>query len=171
MLRQHNPPQTFPCCGREEKEISMHQSVSLARYVKKRNGVALGKSGSMRNMLARSLGAGTFPVFWHHWNPIWGYYLSRKVMRPLNSFLPKWLAVLFTFMVSGAIHDAAVSIFKWKAIVFFTPWFTLMGLAVVFSTFLSISYHKYPWVIRCALNSLVIILTLWLTNFAEGYFT
>ncbi|WP_346840051.1 hypothetical protein [Microbulbifer sp. SAOS-129_SWC] len=146
----------------------MQNSVSLGRYVKKRNGVALGATGSMRNMLSRSLGAGEFAAFWHYWNPIWGFYLSRNVMRPLNAFLPNWLAVLLTFMVSGAIHDAAVSLAKWKAIFFFTPWFLLMGLVVIISKYLSLSYHTYPWTIRCAINLFFIAFTLWLTIFLEN---
>jgi len=36
----------------------MSNTISLSAYVKKRNGVALGASGSMRHMLKRSLGAG-----------------------------------------------------------------------------------------------------------------
>ena len=75
----------------------MPTTLSLSQYVKKRNGVPLGASHSMRNMLSRALGAKSFPIFWHYWNPIWGYYLSRNVMRPSSQFLPMWLAVLVTF--------------------------------------------------------------------------
>ena len=38
----------------------MSTAISLSQYVKKRTGVALGASGSMRNMLERSLGAPSF---------------------------------------------------------------------------------------------------------------
>ena len=81
----------------------MISKLSLAQYVKKRNGVPLGASGSMTNMLSRSFGAASFPIFWHYWNPIWGYYLSRNVMSPLASFLPFSLATFLTFLVSGAL--------------------------------------------------------------------
>ncbi len=70
----------------------------------------------MRNMLSRSLGARSFAIFWHYWNPIWGYYLSRYVMRPLRRFLPLSFATFITFVVSGALHDLVVSIVKWKAV-------------------------------------------------------
>lgn len=79
----------------------MHKLISLSAYVKKRNGLPLGASGSMRNMLQRSLGAGGFHLFWHYWNPIWGYYLSRHVMKPLSQVFPKGLATVVTFSVSG----------------------------------------------------------------------
>ena len=104
-------------------EFTMRSTLSLSQYVKKRNGVPLGASHSMRNMLSRSFGAKSFPIFWQYWNPIWSYYLSRNVMRPLASFLPISLSILITFLVSGALHDLAVSVIKWNIIVFFTPWF------------------------------------------------
>ena len=148
----------------------MQNTVSLSQYVRKRNGVALGASHSMRNMLSRSLGAGSFPVFWHYWNPIWGYYLSRNVMKPLGLFLPSWLAVIFTFLVSGAIHDLAVSLVKWKVIIFFTPWFFLMAVAVVLSKYFAISYGSYPWLVRAAINLLVIGIALLATFFVEGWY-
>ncbi|WP_428819190.1 hypothetical protein [Microbulbifer sp. MCCC 1A16149] len=146
----------------------MQDKISLSQYVKKRNGVALGANHSMRNMLYRSLGAGSFPIFWHYWNPIWGYYLSRNIMKPLGLFLPSWLAVVFTFLVSGAIHDLAVSLVKWKMIIFFTPWFGLMGIAVVLSKYFSISYRSYPWLFRASVNILFISSTLLATYFVEG---
>jgi hypothetical protein len=59
-------------------------------------------------MLHRSLGAGSLAGFSRHWNPIWAYYLGRYVTSPLRRFLPTGPAVLVTFLVSGAILDAAV---------------------------------------------------------------
>lgn len=148
----------------------MQKTVSLSNYVKKRNGVALGAKRSMRNMLSRSLGASSFPVFWHYWNPIWGYYLSRNVMKPLCLFVPIWLAVFFTFLVSGALHDLAVSLVKREIVLFFTPWFGLMGVLVVVSKKFAISYGSFPWLVRAAINILVISGTLWATYFVESMY-
>jgi len=131
----------------------MKSKLSLAQYVKKRNGVPLGSSGSMSNMLSRSFGATSFPVFWHYWNPIWGYYLSRNVMRPLANFLPISLATFLTFLVSGALHDLAVSIVELKTTLFFTPWFGLMGLIVVVSKGAGISYGHVSWPVRALINA------------------
>ena len=136
---------------------------TLAKYVKKTNGVALGANGSLSNMLLRSLGASSFHAFWRYWNPIWGYYLSRYVMKPLNLILPSWLALLFTFLVSGAIHDVAVSLIKSQLIVFLTPWFGLMGMLVVVSKYFSISYASFPWLARAIINAWLIASTFWLT--------
>jgi hypothetical protein len=143
----------------------MHRSFTLSQYVEKRNGVPLGASHSMRNMLARSLGAKSFAVFWHYWNPIWGYYLSRYVMRPLRTFLPLSFATFITFVVSGGLHDLAVSLVHWNAVFFFTPWFGLMGLVVIGSSKTGISYGHFAWYIRALINVSMIIVTLCLTSF------
>ncbi|MEP4890705.1 MAG: acyltransferase [Aliiglaciecola sp.] len=148
----------------------MHKSLSLSQYVEKRNGVPLGASHSMRNMLSRSLGAKSFPVFWHYWNPIWSYYLSRNVMRPLANFLPISIATLITFLASGALHDMAVSIVKWKAIIFFTPWFGLMGLMVIASKRAGISYKHVAWPVRALINASFIFVSLGVTYFVESMY-
>ena len=145
----------------------MKSTLSLAQYVKKRNGVPLGASDSMKNMLSRSFGASSFPAFWNHWNPIWGYYLSRNVLRPLANFLPIYLATFTTFLFSGALHDIAVSIVKWKIILFFTPWFGLMGLIVIFSKWAGISYGQVSWPVRALTNASFIFVSLGITYFLE----
>ena len=135
----------------------MTKPMTLAQYVKKRNGVPMGAPGSMSNMLKNSFGARSFDRFWHYWNPIWGYYLSRKVMKPLSRFLPIWLAIILTFAVSGALHDAAISLLKWQVTWLFTPWFTLMGILVVFSKALKIHYSNVPWGARVTINLNILI--------------
>ena len=143
----------------------MKMTLSLSDYVKRRNGVPLGDSRSMRNMFSRAFGAKSFPDFWRYWNPIWSYYLSRNVMKPLNTFLPQSLAIALTFIVSGLIHDVAVSIIKWKTIFLFTPWFGVMGLIVVISHQADISYGKLSWHVRVFINLVIIICSLGLTYF------
>ena len=145
----------------------MKSKLSLAQYVKKRNGVPLGASDSMKNMLLRSFAAPSFPVFWRYWNPIWGYYLSRNVMRPIANFLPISFATFITFLVSGALHDIAVSIIKWKTILFFTPWFGLMGLMVIGSKGAGISYGHVSWPVRALINASFILISLGITYFLE----
>lgn len=148
----------------------MQVNVSLSQYVKRRNGVPLGAKYSMRNMLSRSFGAQSFPVFWHHWNPIWSYYLSRNVMRPLSAFLPPSVAIFFTFLTSGAIHDVVVSLVKWETIVFFTPWFGLMGLIVIASHKTGISYGKFAWHTRASINLFIICTSLGLMYLLESIY-
>jgi len=108
--------------------------LSLADYVKRRNGVALGAAGSMRNMLRRAFTANTFAGFWRYWNPIWGYYLAKYVMKPLSGVLPQWLATLLTCLVSGLLHDLAVALVRGQLGWLFSCWFLMMGLLVVTSS-------------------------------------
>jgi hypothetical protein len=142
----------------------MHKTITLSQYVKKRNGVALGASGSMTNMLKRSLGASSFYLFWQYWNPIWGYYLSRKVMKPLSQLLPIWLAIIMTFAVSGALHDLAITAVKWKLTFFFTPWFTSMSFIVITTKNLGISFREYHWLIRALINISLVAVCLVVTR-------
>lgn len=142
----------------------MQRTITLSEYVKKRNGVALGSPGSMKNMLQRSLGASSFYVFWQYWNPIWGYYLSRKIMKPLSTVLPIWLAIIITFSVSGALHDIAISLVKLEPTILFTPWFSLMSLIVIATKKFSVSYGKYHWLVRAFINVSFITLCLLLTR-------
>lgn len=119
-------------------------------------------------MNAHALGAKSFPIFWHYWNPIWGYYLSRNVMRPISQFLPMWLAVLVTFLVSGALHDLAIALVKWQAMFFFTPWFGIMGVIVIASNKYGLSYGALPWIMRAMINLLFILSSFSLTELTQG---
>ena len=131
--------------------------MSLRDYVQYRNGVPLGASGSLQNMLGRSLGAGTFAKFWQYWNPIWGYALARYIYQPLNRFLPAALALILTFTISGAIHDLATMLVRSAPAFFFTPWFSLMGAVVVFGRLLKLDYSSRPFLIRVIINLTFII--------------
>lgn len=146
----------------------MQKTITLSQYVKKRNGAPLGAPGSLQAMLHRSFGADSFHRFWHYWNPIWGYYLSRYVMRPLHKVLPLWIAVILTFLVSGALHDIAVSLVKWRPIFFLTPWFTLMGAMVVLSKAGNLTFGNAPWIARALINTACIWVGYYLTTLLQG---
>lgn len=137
----------------------MPATLSLSQYVKRMNGVPLGARRSMRNMLSRALGASSFALFWHYWNPIWGYYLSRFVMKPLSKVVPQWLAVLLTFLLSGALHDVAISLVKWQVFLFFTPWFGLMAGVVIVTKKYALTYAGLAWALRALLNLSIIVVS------------
>ncbi len=137
---------------RNDVKRDMSKKVSLSEYVRRRNGVGLGDSRSMKNMFTRSFGAGSFYQFWEYWNPIWGYYLSKLVMRPLTNSLPAWLALVLTFGISGAVHDVAISLVKLRVSYFFTAWFLTMSLMVLFTSGLRIFYKHLPWSLRALIN-------------------
>ena len=131
--------------------------MNLSDYVKRRNGVPLGNSDSLRNMLNRSLGAGKFSIFWQYWNPIWGYYLGKYIFKPLKFIFSPALSLIITFVVCGFIHDLAIMLLKWKFTLLLTPWFLFMGLSVIISDYTKIDYSKFPWIARAASNIVIIL--------------
>ncbi|MEM7360878.1 MAG: acyltransferase [Pseudomonadota bacterium] len=135
----------------------MAKNISLRAYVKRRNGVPLGASGALQKMLNRSLGAGSFSLFWRYWNPIWSYYLSKFVMRPAGTVLPTFLAVILTFVVSGAVHDLAVTLISREITFIITPWFLVIGLVVVLTDLLRLQYHTMAWPVRAVINTSLIV--------------
>lgn len=131
----------------------MPRSLTLRQYVRRRNGVPLGHRGSMRNMLARSFGAGTLAGFWRHWNPIWSYGLGRFVNAPLSRVLPFRLALIATFAVSGLIHDAVIMILRGEPVLLFTPWFTIVACGVVCSERFEFDFAPFDWPSRTAIHA------------------
>lgn len=138
-------------------------TLTLAQYVHHRNGVPLGASGSLQNMLYRSFGAGSFKTFWQYWNPIWGYALGRFIYAPSQRFLPSALALILTFTISGALHDLATTLVRQSEAFFFTPWFFLMGLAIIVEQAFKINHSKFQWKVRASINFTYILACLGLT--------
>lgn len=130
---------------------------TLSQYVARRNGVPLGGRGSLVKMLHRSLGAGSFAGFWLAWNPIWGYHLGRYINRPLRRFIPAAPALVLTFIVSGAIHDAALIAVSGSISFLFVPWFALLSLVVVLSSWAGVDYASRPWALRAAINVATVV--------------
>ena len=148
----------------------MKKTITLASFVKKRNGVPLGASGSLQHMLRNSLGASRFADFWRYWNPVWGYYLAKYIMRPLSHKLPLALATVLTFTVSGFLHDVVVMLIKLQPSFTLTLWFTLMGSAVVLSSYADLCYRRFDWPIRAFVNLSIIFGCYWLsTNLLDFY--
>jgi D-alanyl-lipoteichoic acid acyltransferase DltB (MBOAT superfamily) len=126
--------------------------MTLGQYIRRRNGVPVGASGSLRNMLHRSLGAGSFAVFWQYWNPVFGYGLARYVQSPLLRVVPPAVAVLVTFVVCGALHDLVTMAIRGSATFLFTPWFLLLGVGVVAGRAMGMDLTSKPWLIRACVN-------------------
>ncbi len=139
------------------------QRLTLAQYVHRRNGVPLGDSESLRNMLIRSFGTGSFGRFWQYWNPIFGYGLGKYVYSPLRRFLPPALALIMTFVISGGIHDLTTMAIRRSAAFLFTPWFFLLGVGVVVGRGLDMDFSEHPWLVRAGINLTYILICLALT--------
>lgn len=132
-------------------------NLTLGEYVHRRNGVPLGASGSLENMLYRSIGAGSFTKFWQYWNPIWGYALGRYVYAPLQRFLPSALALILTFIVSGAIHDLVIMLVRREPAFLFTPWFFLMSVLLIIARAVKLDYAHVSFPLRVTINLAYII--------------
>lgn len=145
--------------------------MKLSEYVKKRNGVPIGHSGSLKNNLLRSLGAKSFSVFWNFWNPIFGYYLGVKIFKPLKNVLPTEVAVVFTFVFCGLIHDLVTTLIRGKLSLFFSVWFLLMGIVVAVSHFYRYDLSKKKWIFRASINLAIIGMCLLLTNYLNTIFS
>lgn len=129
-----------------ESQRGQRRGISLGQYVKRRNGVSLGGSGSLRNMLQRSFGARSFAGFWRYWNPIFGYYLGRYVFRPVSRSAPRWLALLVTFLICGGIHDLVTLLFRGSTRFLFTLWFFFFSLGVILGEVLGLNMaQRSPW--------------------------
>lgn len=143
----------------------MKTSITLAQYVKYRNGVPLGGQGALQNMLSRAFGASTFAKFWQYWNPVWGFYLAKYVYGPLSTILPKSMATVATFAVSGALHDLAVMLLKQQVSVLITVWFTLMGCWLALSAGLRVRYGQFGFSVRALINLMQITVCFYLAKY------
>jgi len=126
--------------------------LTLAQYVRRRNGVPLGGSGALRNMLHRSLGASSFAGFWQYWNPVFGYGLARYVDAPLRRFLPSTIALILTFVLCGGLHDLVASSIRRSATFPFSMWFLVLGVGVVLGRAVGMDLSSRPWAVRACVN-------------------
>ncbi|WP_189606134.1 acyltransferase [Salinimicrobium marinum] len=126
--------------------------LTLNQYIKKRNGVSMGSPGSLRNNLNRSLGAKNFSTFWNYWNPIFGYYLGKFIFKPLKITFPVSVSLVLTFIFCGLIHDAVTTLVRGNISFFFTTWFLLMSLAVLFTRILKHDFSPRSWMVRALIN-------------------
>lgn len=126
--------------------------LTLAEYVRRRNGVPLGRSGALRTMLRRSLGAVTFAGFWRYWNPVFGYVLGRYVYAPFRRFLPSALALILTFAVCGALHDLVAMAIRRSATFPFSFWFLFLAVGVLMGNAVGMDLTGKSWALRACSN-------------------
>jgi hypothetical protein len=133
---------------------------SYAKYERRR----LGNPGTQWEGIAysvrRSFGASSFGGFWRYWNPLFSYFLYYLCYKPLSHYLPRSLAVLLTFLVSGAIHDLVASLVTLKPFILFTPVFLVFGLLVCGEEQLGWSFKGMPFWLRASIHSIVIVGTM-----------
>ncbi len=143
--------------------------MTLGEYIKKRNGVPRGHPQSLRNNLSRSLGAKNFSSFWHHWNPIFGYYLGKKIFKPIKRFAPSTIALMLTFIFCGLIHDIVSVVFRGKTSFLFSFWFLFMGTAVLLCNYFKQNLSNKNWPTRALTNLFFIISALCLAYYLVNF--
>jgi len=141
--------------------------ITLSEYIEKRNGVPAGNSKSLRNNLYRSLGAKNFAIFWNYWKPIFSYYLGYYIFKPLKMYLPKNIALVFTFLFCGAFHDLVTLLFTQKTAFLFSIWFLLMAFGVLGSSQLKLNFTDKSWVVRSFINLFIIGFCLFLAYYVK----
>ena len=156
--------------NQQDRKSHKHQwqGLTLAQYVERRNGVPLGHSDSLRNMLSRSFGAGSFAEFWQYWNPIWGYGLGKYIYAPLQHVLPVAVALIMTFVISGAIHDLVTMAISRSITFFFTPWFFVLSIGVALGRAARMDLSNHPWLLRVALNVTYLVVGIAITILAKS---
>ncbi|AXT52903.1 acyltransferase [Aquimarina sp. BL5] len=133
--------------------------ISLKDYVKRRNGVPLGHSNSLGNMLKRSLGAKSFDLFWIHCNPIWNYYLNKYIYKPLKRIGHSYAAIVLTFGFSGFVHDLIGLLIYGKLSFLFTIWFMIMGIIVAIFKRNGLAYKVQKEELNYGFNSILILVS------------
>ena len=133
------------------------RKITLKQYVFRRTGLAIGSSGSLLSMFARSFQARSPRVFWKYWNPIFGYYLGTYVYSPLKTFFPESLALILTFLFSGFIHDLATIMVTGSTRFLFTTWFFFLGLGVLWGEMVKIDLSKQSKLVRIIFNLMYIL--------------
>ena len=141
----------------ESDRQSHRRRLTLGQYIERRNGVPVGASGALRNMLHRSLGAGSFASFWGYWNPIFGYYLAKYVDAPLRRVLPRSIALLLTFVICGTLHDLAAMAVRGSVAFFCTTMFFFFGAGVLVGRWAGLDFSGLPWAARAAINITYIV--------------
>jgi len=102
-------------------------------------------------MFVLSFGAKSFTDFWRYWNPLYHYFLSYWIYKPLRKILPRSLAVILSFAFCGFFfHDILVILFTGKPLI--TIWFVLLGFGVVVSEATHMDLSNRPVSVRIAVN-------------------
>lgn len=93
--------------------------------------------------------------------------MGRFVYSPLKRVLPRVLAVIMTFAISGAVHDLATMAVRRSPAFLFTPWFFLLGVGVVLGRLIRLDYSDRPWMVRVAINLTYLVVCLVATLLAK----
>ena len=124
---------------------------TLKEYMNKVRGAGPGEIG---RWYRRSFGATSPARFWHYWNPLYGYYLSYFVFKPLSRLLPRAIALYLTFLVCGFVaHDLLVwAIAREPRFPIFAVLFSLFAAEVIVTEAVGFNLAGRPFALRVVAN-------------------
>jgi len=99
--------------------------------------------------------ASSLAEFWRRWNPVYGYFLSYYVYRPLARRIPRSAAVMSTFVFAGlAMHDLPAWIVTRRVLPpGGTIAFTFFGLGLLTSERVGMDLSAKPAWLRASVNA------------------
>lgn len=134
----------------ERGETIKNKETQLQRYINIRLG-NLPEVEQLEAMFEKSFRASSYRKFWWYWNPVYNYFLTKYIYRPLKKILPNSISMLITFLASGfLLHDLPIMLIilvTAKLILPFptTIFFIVLGTTVIVSENLKLNFvHIQP---------------------------
>lgn len=113
--------------------------MTLKEFVTKKFNNRKSLSDCLGYMIKSSFFSKTFREFWTNWNPLWSYFLIFYIYKPLRKVTSKILALIFTFLVSGFLHDLFVMFLLQKIYFLFSLVFLVIGIFILIEQILQIN--------------------------------
>ncbi len=114
-------------------------------------------------MCRQSFTSTTFAGFWRSWNPLFSYYLLYFCYAPLRKRVPRPLAQIAPFALSGSVHDLAATVARGEPYLVFTLSFIFFGLWTVVERGIGLRVTVFPASIRPAYHLMLIVGGYWLS--------
>jgi len=134
----------------------MSNRPSFREFTLRRMGNPTGPWDALGRMFSLSFGARSFADFWRYWNPVYHYFLSYWVYRPIRRILPRSVAVLLSFAFCGFFfHDLLLLPFTRMPLI--TVWFLLLGAGVIGGELAQMDLSDYPPLFRIVINVAYIV--------------
>ncbi|NVJ61744.1 MAG: acyltransferase [Gammaproteobacteria bacterium] len=109
-------------------------------------------------MLKASFFAPSFRRFWQNWNPLWSYFLTYYLYKPLSKIFSKSLSIILTFTISGFLHDCVAMLLIHKPSYKMTFLFFLFSVLVLIEKALNFNVSTIPKYFRPVYHSALITL-------------
>ncbi len=105
----------------------------------------------LKVMFKKSFQASSYRKFWWYWNPVYNYFLTKYIYRPLKKILPNSISMLITFLASGfLLHDLPIMLIILATVKLILPFpttifFIVLGTTVIVSEKLKLNFvHFQP---------------------------